>query len=191
MAMIRTAFAAGLFLLSLFWIAAHLPGGTPGVGGAVEMGNLSLRLLEVEISSHYAQREVVIEATPFGTVTREGEYRIYSPLPGHVFLLLHLEIENIGEERLHLWGWEAKKVRMEDGRYYLPGLPSTRPGRSGTPEEVTLYGKKDFLSIQTLLPGQKDSGWVLFEVPEGVEAAEFHWYEKPFDDEAAARFRLG
>jgi|GEM_PF-7097416 hypothetical protein len=154
-----------------------------------ESGNISLRVVEYKTSNVVVRKSFLAEEYPFGTYVTEGGYETIRAPPGFKFVLIHLEITNIGEERFHLLGYDWKELRTVDGETYSPGITS-KILRDSTPDEISKYYFPMFMSIQTLLPGQKYDGWIVFEIPLEAAPEEFRWYWGTFDKKPSVIIKL-
>jgi hypothetical protein len=145
-------------------------------GGGLHVPGYSVRVSEVKIDDILVQRPLAVHEFSEGIYIDEGEgYETVTPLSGHKFVLLHLEIKNIKDQPLHLLGRDSKVIIGSDGKTYLPGLVS-RKTRNSTMAEVAGHYYEQLVSLQTLAPGEKIEGWAVFEIPVSVDPVEFRWY---------------
>jgi hypothetical protein len=146
------------------------------IGGQVILGNLSLTVLDAKNDRIIVQRFITANEFPGGVYFSEGEgFETMAALPGHEFFLVRLELINLGTDMLHLTGKEYKVLAAEDGEVFYPGVIS-RKTRNSSEDESMYHYYPPLITIQTLLPGQKIDGWIVFEIPEDIEPKEFMWY---------------
>lgn len=142
----------------------------------VIIGNLSLRVLETKTDKIVVQHPITANEFQGGVFFSEGEeFEKLEATPGHDFFLVRLELRNLGEENLHLTGKEYKVLSAEDGEIYYPGVVS-RKTRKASEEEFRYHHYPQLVTIQTLLPGQRIDGWIIFEIPEALGPKELRWY---------------
>jgi hypothetical protein len=136
----------------------------------------TVRVSEIKIDNLIVQRPLAVHEFSGGVFIDEGEgYETLLANSGYKFVLLHLEIRNKENRPLHLLGRDSKVVVGSDGETYLPGITS-REARNSTTAEVRDHYYEQLVSLQTLAPGEKLDGWVVFEMPDDVEPVLFQWY---------------